>query len=172
MLREQALYDFNTFRPWNFCTLLYALVAQTVKHLPIMRVDPGSIHGLGRTSGEGNGNPFQYSCLENPMDGGAWQATVHRVVKSQTQLNDFTFFMLLDCSSVSQCIVYGNLNRISILLLCENCINLNCVELVHSAFQFYFIVLQLCIFILLIFEALILKLQLKIFISLKWNCNI
>ena len=38
--------------------------------------DPGSIPGLGRSSGEGNGNPFQYSCLENPMDGGAWRATV------------------------------------------------------------------------------------------------
>ena len=42
-------------------------------------------------SGEGNGNPLQYSCLENPMDGGAWQATVHGVSKSQTRLSDFTF---------------------------------------------------------------------------------
>ena len=39
---------------------------------------------------EGNGNPLQYSCLENSMDGGAWQATVHGVAKSQTQLNNFT----------------------------------------------------------------------------------
>ena len=39
--------------------------------------DPGSIRGLGRTPGEGNGNPIQYSCLENPMDRGAWWATVH-----------------------------------------------------------------------------------------------
>ena len=39
--------------------------------------DLGSIPGLGRSPGEGNGNPFQYSCLENPMDGGAWWATVH-----------------------------------------------------------------------------------------------
>ena len=39
--------------------------------------DLGSILGLGRSSGEGNGNPLQYSCLENPMDGGAWWATVH-----------------------------------------------------------------------------------------------
>ena len=38
--------------------------------------------------GDGNGNPFQYSCLENPMDGGAWRAIVHRVAKSWTQLND------------------------------------------------------------------------------------
>ena len=41
--------------------------------------------------GEGNGTPLQYSCLENPMDGGAWWATVHEVTKSQTQLSDFTF---------------------------------------------------------------------------------
>ena len=46
--------------------------------------DPGSIPGLGRSPGEGNGNPLQCSCLENPMDGGAWWATVHGVAKSQT----------------------------------------------------------------------------------------
>ena len=52
--------------------------------------DLGSIPGLGRSSGEGNGNPLQYSCLENPMDRGAWWAIVHRVAKSQTLLSDFT----------------------------------------------------------------------------------
>ena len=52
--------------------------------------DLGSIPGLGRSPGEGNGNPLQYSCLENPMDGGAWWATVHRVAKSWTRLSDFT----------------------------------------------------------------------------------
>ena len=52
--------------------------------------DHSSISGLGRSPGEGNGNPFQYSCLEDPMDGGAWQATVHGVTKSQTQLSNFT----------------------------------------------------------------------------------
>ena len=41
--------------------------------------------------GEGNGNPLQYSCLENPMDGGAWWAAVHGIAKSRTQLSDFTF---------------------------------------------------------------------------------
>ena len=41
--------------------------------------------------GEGSGNPLQYSCLENPMDGGAWWAAVHGVAKSRTQLSDFTF---------------------------------------------------------------------------------
>ena len=53
--------------------------------------DLGLIPGSGRSPGEGNGNPLQYSCLENPMDGGAWQATVHGVAKSQTQLSDFNF---------------------------------------------------------------------------------
>ena len=46
--------------------------------------DPGSVPGLGRSSGDGSGNPLQYSCLENPMDRGAWQATVHGVPKSDT----------------------------------------------------------------------------------------
>ena len=46
--------------------------------------DAGLMPGLGRSSGVGNGNPLQYSCLENSMDGGAWQATVHGVSKSQT----------------------------------------------------------------------------------------
>ena len=53
--------------------------------------DLGSIPGLGRSPGEENGNPLQYSCLENPMDRGALWATVHRVVKSRTRLSDFTF---------------------------------------------------------------------------------
>ena len=52
--------------------------------------DLGSIPGWGRFPGEGNGNPLQYSCLENPMDGGAWWATVHRVARSQKRLSDFT----------------------------------------------------------------------------------
>ena len=47
-----------------------------------------SIPALGRSSGEGNGNPLQYSCLENSMDRGAWQATVHGVTKSQIQLSN------------------------------------------------------------------------------------
>ena len=44
--------------------------------------DPGSIPESGRSPAEGNGNPLQYSCLENPMDGGAWEAAVRQVVKS------------------------------------------------------------------------------------------
>ena len=50
----------------------------------------GLIPGLGRSPGGGNGNPLQYSCLENPMDRGAWWATVHGVTKSWIQLNTHT----------------------------------------------------------------------------------
>ena len=52
--------------------------------------DLGSIPGLGSSPGEGNGNPLQYTCLENPMEGGVWWATVHGFAKSRTRLNDFT----------------------------------------------------------------------------------
>ena len=52
--------------------------------------DPGSIPGWGRSPGEGNGNPLQHSCLENPMGGGAWQATVRGVAESVTT-EHFTF---------------------------------------------------------------------------------
>ena len=50
--------------------------------------DMGLIPGSGRFPGEGNGNPLQYSCLGNPMDRGAWQATIHEVAKSQTRLSN------------------------------------------------------------------------------------
>ena len=56
----------------------------------------GSIPGSERSLGEGNGNPLQYSCLENPMDGGAWWAAVHGVARSLTRLSDFTFFFLIE----------------------------------------------------------------------------
>ena len=59
-------------------------MAQTVKASVYNVGDLGSIPGLGRSPGEGNGNTLQYSCLENPTDRGAWQATVHEVAKSQT----------------------------------------------------------------------------------------
>ena len=53
--------------------------------------DPSSVPGSGRSPREGNSNPVQYPCLENPMDSGAWWATVHGVVKSWTRLGDLTF---------------------------------------------------------------------------------
>ena len=60
----------------------------------------GSIPGLGRSPGEGNGKPFYYSCLENSMDGEAWQTLVHGVSKSCTWLSDFTFFLFFTMSLV------------------------------------------------------------------------
>ena len=62
-----------------------------VKNLPAEAGDPGDaglILGLGRSPGGGNGNLLQYSCLENPMDGEAWQAMVHGVAKSWTRLSN------------------------------------------------------------------------------------
>ena len=50
--------------------------------------DPGSIRGWGRSPGEGNGNPLQFSCLGNPMDRGTWGATVRGAAESQTRLSD------------------------------------------------------------------------------------
>ena len=62
----------------------------------------GSIPGSGRSPGEGNGNPLQYSCVENPMDGGAWWATVHGVAKSWTRLSDLTHSLAHSTNSASQ----------------------------------------------------------------------
>ena len=62
-------------------------VALVVKNLTANAEDMGSIPGLGRSSGEGNGNPLRCSCLGNPMDRGAWWATIHGVAKSWTGLS-------------------------------------------------------------------------------------
>ena len=66
-----------------------------VKNLPANAGDVGLIPGLGRRPGQGNGNPLQYSCLENSMDGGAWWATVSGVAKSWTRLSNFTSLHLM-----------------------------------------------------------------------------
>ena len=60
--------------------------------------------GLGRSSGEGNGNPLQYSCLENPTDKGAWQATIHGVAKSQTQLSNKLYCYCVHVRENNQCL--------------------------------------------------------------------
>ena len=64
-------------------------MAQVVKNL-CDAGDVGLIPGSGRSPGEGNGNPLQCSCLEYPMDGGAWWTIVHGVTKSRIRLSDFT----------------------------------------------------------------------------------
>ena len=77
------------------CVKLGALTCGGMGSLVLSRKEPpanagdtGSIPGSGRSPGEGNGNTLKYSCLGNPMDRGAWQAAVHGVVKSRTQLSD------------------------------------------------------------------------------------
>ena len=85
--------------------------------------DPGSIPGLGRSTGEGNGNPLQYSCLENPMDRGVWRATVHGVAKSRTQLSEFTFFHLN----------FPNLEPVCCSMTGSNCCFLTCIQISQEA---------------------------------------
>ena len=63
-------------------------VGSVIKNPPANAGEAGSVPGLGRSPGEGNSNPLQYSCLGNPTDRGAWRTTVHGVTKSQTQLNN------------------------------------------------------------------------------------
>ena len=66
-------------------------------------IDMGSIPGLGRSPGEGNGNPLQYSCLGNLMDRGAWRATFHGVEKSQIQLSSSRSKCLLSEYNLKGC---------------------------------------------------------------------
>ena len=75
---------------WVIQTNSTSLVAQTVKRLPAMWETRVRSLGWEDFLEKENGNPLQYSCLENPTDGEAWQATVHGVAKSQTRLSDFT----------------------------------------------------------------------------------
>ena len=80
-------------------------MAQMVKNLPAMQ-EADSILGSGRSPGEGNGNPLQYSCLGNPTDRGAGRAAVHEVTKSRIRLSDehfplFTLFFSIPASSLA-----------------------------------------------------------------------
>ena len=72
----------------KFPLLLFSIEISGDKESACTAGDPGLIPGLGKSFGEGKGNPLQYSCLENPTDRGACWATVHEVAKSQTQLSD------------------------------------------------------------------------------------
>ena len=87
-------FSLSMLKTFNFCwkytckvQLLYGLPDGSAGKESTFNAgdtDVGSVPGLGRSPGEGNGNPLQYSCLENPMNRGAWQATVQRVTKRQT----------------------------------------------------------------------------------------
>ena len=79
------------FWMFNCSPIIYVLGfpgGSVVKQLPANVGDAGLIPGLGRSTGEGNGNPFKYSCLGTPMDRGAWWATIHGLQKSQTRLSN------------------------------------------------------------------------------------
>ena len=108
----------------------------------------GSIPGSGRSPGEGNGNLLQYSCLENPMDRGAWQAKVQGVAKSQTQLSDWT----VQPSLLKRLRFFGLSSTLKLLLtkgehfkLCLNFIPtisspyFNCIQYEESACLWLFI---------------------------------
>ena len=98
--RKWNHYVEEILHPHIHCSIIYnsqdmeaswaSLVARTVKNLPAIgnAGDLGMIPGLGKSPAEGNGNPLQGSCLENPMLRGAWRTTVHGVAKNQTQLSD------------------------------------------------------------------------------------
>ena len=77
-----------------------------VNNLPANAGDVGSIRGSGRSPGEGNGNPFQYSCLENPMDRGAEWATFHRVTKESDTTEWLTHLCDLKCNELSLCLSF------------------------------------------------------------------
>ena len=84
-------------------------MARVVRNLPgnagVVR-DAGLILGLVKFPGEGHGNPLQYSCLENPMDRGAWWATLHEVAKSWTRLKQLSTYALQ--AVPVQCLITGN----------------------------------------------------------------
>ena len=67
---------------------VFHVVGLVVKNPVANAEDTGLIPGWGRSAGTGNGSPLQYSCLENPMDRGAWQAAAHEVTRNPTQLSD------------------------------------------------------------------------------------
>ena len=79
--REKDVVMVSTFLPYP--TVILPVLAQSVKNLPAMQE---TWVQSGRSPGEGNGNPLQYSCLGNPLDRGAWRATVHRVAKESGTL--------------------------------------------------------------------------------------
>ena len=83
----------NNFSSSNIAFIIFlvraSLIAQLVKNLPAMQATPVWSLGSGRSPGEGNGNPLQYSCLGNLMDRGTWLAAVHGVTKSWTRLSGY-----------------------------------------------------------------------------------
>ena len=86
------------------------------KHSAFSAGDVGSTPGSGRSPGKGNGNPLQYSCLENPMDRGAWWATVHDL-QSQTQLNEWLLLVFCFSNELDFFVIFIMMKRTKILLV-------------------------------------------------------
>ena len=89
MPQPARILKVNRGLDWSQSYIRASLMAKSVKNLPAMQ-QTVSIPGSGRSPGEGKGNPLQHPCLGNPMDRGAWRATVHRVAKSQTGLKQLS----------------------------------------------------------------------------------
>ena len=101
----------------------YRILIRILQDLPGGSDNNAGVPGSGRSPGEGNGNPLQYSCLENPIDGGTWWATVHGITKSQTQLSDFHFISLIkNGERVTRCFfVVAAVWFVYLAVLCVSC---------------------------------------------------
>ena len=95
MMRTFKIYSLGNFQTYKY--LLFTSWWSEGKASAYNEGDVGLISGLGRFRGEENGNPLQYSYLENPMDGETWWAAVHGAAKSQTRLSNFTFTLYSSC---------------------------------------------------------------------------
>ena len=91
---KNFLYRFSKYSSWFLYIYACVLMSSLVERASFLFIFSSTVtvfSGSSVIAGEGNGTPLQYSCLANPMDGGAWWAAVHEVTKSRTGLNDFTF---------------------------------------------------------------------------------
>ena len=107
----------------------YVSGGSVVKNLPANVGDAGSIPGWGRYLGGGNGNPFQHSCLENPMDREVWWATVHGVAKSWTRLNYVQANNKMAISPLSSRKLFLSVKKISFLLYSLQCFQISFIFL-------------------------------------------
>ena len=129
-------------------------MAQSSKRLPAMRETWVQSLGWEDPPGEGNGNPLQYSCLENPMDRGAWWATVHGVAKSQTRLSHFTslHFTLAGRSGLQKTLLFLlESSRSGLNFWPETCFPSLCGEL-HSRSERLETAIGLCSWILILLD--------------------